>query len=84
MPTTRPSCTQTYPESGALVSSAEIAVHRNADYLRRWFFQQPFLPYAPIRWQLKTLLREVNKLRRHAFGEISGSKPGLESLATPL
>jgi len=45
-----------------------LAIHRNADYLRRWFFYQPFLPYAPIRWQLKTLLREVNKARRHAFG----------------
>lgn len=45
-----------------------LAVHRSADYLRRWFFYQPFLPYAPIRWQLKTLLREVNKARRHAFG----------------
>ena len=46
-----------------------LAVHRNADYLRQWFFHQPYLPYAPIRWQLKTLLREVNKLRRHAFGK---------------
>lgn len=46
-----------------------LAVHRNADYLRNWFFHQPFLPYAPIRWQLKTLLREVNKARRHAFGK---------------
>lgn len=46
-----------------------LAVHRHADYLRQWFFNQPFLPYAPIRWQLKTLLREVNKLRRHAFGK---------------
>lgn len=46
-----------------------LAVHRNADYLRNWFFHQPFLPYAPIRWQLKTLLREVNKTRRHAFGQ---------------
>lgn len=45
-----------------------LAVHRNADYLRNWFFNQPFLPYAPVRWQLKTLLREVNKARRHAFG----------------
>ena len=45
-----------------------LAVHRNADYLRHWFFNQPFLLYAPIRWQLKTLLREVNKTRRHAFG----------------
>lgn len=45
-----------------------LAVHRSADYLRRWFFYQPFLPYAPIRWQLKTLHREVNKARRHAFG----------------
>ena len=45
-----------------------LAVHRSADYLRSWFFNQPFLPYAPIRWQLKTLLREVNKARRHAFG----------------
>ena len=46
-----------------------LAVHRNADYLRNWFFHQPFLPYAPIRWQLKTLLREVNKARKHAFGK---------------
>lgn len=45
-----------------------LAVHRSADCLRRWFFYQPFLPYAPIRWQLKTLLREVNRARRHAFG----------------
>ena len=45
-----------------------LAVHRNACYLRHWFFNQPFLPYAPVRWQLKTLLREVNKARRHAFG----------------
>lgn len=45
-----------------------LAVHRHANYLRKWFFYQPFLPYAPIRWQLKTLLREVNKARRHAFG----------------
>lgn len=46
-----------------------LAVHRNADYLTKWFYCQPFLPYAPIRWQLKALLREVNKLRRHAFGQ---------------
>lgn len=45
-----------------------LAVHRNVDYLRRWFYYRPFLPYAPIRWQLKTLLREVNKARQHAFG----------------
>jgi len=45
-----------------------LATHRNAAYLRQWFFNQPFLPYAPVRWQLKTLLREVNKTRRHAFG----------------
>lgn len=46
-----------------------LAVHREAAYLRRWFFYQPFLPYMPIVWQLKTILREVNKARRHHFGK---------------
>jgi hypothetical protein len=42
-----------------------MATHRSADYLRMKFYNVPFTPYAPIRAQLATLLRQVNKARRH-------------------
>ena len=42
-----------------------MATHRSVDYLRRKFYSVPFSPYAPIRAQLTTLLRQVNKARQH-------------------
>ena len=42
-----------------------MATHRSADYLRMKFYNVPFSPYAPIRSQLATLLRQVNKARQH-------------------
>ena len=42
-----------------------MATHRSADYLRMKFYNVPFVPYAPIRQQLATLLRQVNKARQH-------------------
>ena len=41
-----------------------MASHRSADYLRMKFYHLPFSPYAPIRAQLTTLLRQVNKARQ--------------------
>ena len=43
-----------------------MATHRSADTLRMVFLNVPFTPYAPIRAQLLTLLRQVNKARQHA------------------
>jgi hypothetical protein len=42
-----------------------MATHRSAEYLRMKFYNVPFTPYAPIRQQLATLLRQVNKARQH-------------------
>ena len=42
-----------------------MATHRSADYLRMKFYNLPFSPYAPIRAQLTTLLRQVNKARQN-------------------
>ena len=42
-----------------------MATHRSAGYLRMKFYNLPFSPYAPIRAQLATLLRQVNKVRQH-------------------
>jgi hypothetical protein len=50
---------------GLRAEALGLATHRSAAYLRTWFYNQPFLPYAPVRWQLRTILREVNKSRRH-------------------
>lgn len=50
---------------GLRAEALGLATHRSAAYLRMWLYNQPFLPYAPVRWQLKTILREVNKSRKH-------------------
>jgi hypothetical protein len=42
-----------------------MATHRSVDTLRMNFYNVPFTPYAPIRAQLTTLLRQVNKARQH-------------------
>lgn len=42
-----------------------MATHRTADYLAMKFSCVPFLPYAPVKLQLKQLLRHVNKARQH-------------------
>ncbi|MCI0457454.1 MAG: hypothetical protein L0Z62_10835 [Gemmataceae bacterium] len=44
----------------------ELAVHRSAPGLALAFYQLPFEPYAPIRRQFLTLLREVNRARGRA------------------
>ena len=50
---------------GLRAEALGLATHRSTDYLRVWFYNQPFLPFAPVRLQLKTICREVNKSRRH-------------------
>ena len=43
-----------------------LAVHRSPVNLAMAFYDFPFEPYAPVRRQLLTLLREVNAVRRQA------------------
>lgn len=43
---------------------AEIAVHRSKDFLEQELGTLPFEPYAPIRSQLHSILREVNRKRK--------------------
>lgn len=42
-----------------------MAVHRSAAYLMMRFYNVPFEPFAPVRQQLATILREVNRARKH-------------------
>lgn len=42
-----------------------MATHWSADKLALRFYSVPFEPFAPVRWQLMTILREVNKTRKH-------------------
>ncbi len=42
-----------------------MATHRRADYLAKRIYNVPFEPYAPVRQQLASILREVNRARRH-------------------
>lgn len=44
----------------------ELAVHRSVEKLAMEFYELPFEPYAPIRRQLLTLLRSVNRVRKQA------------------
>ena len=44
----------------------EIAARRSADRLAREFYYLPFEPYAPVRRQLLSILRAVNRARRQA------------------
>lgn len=44
----------------------ELAVHRSAEKLAMEFYELPFEPYAPIRRQLLTLHRAVNRVRKQA------------------
>lgn len=43
-----------------------IAVHRQADFIAREFIELTFQPYRPVREQLLTILRAVNKARQAA------------------
>jgi hypothetical protein len=43
-----------------------LAVHRSPENLALAFYELPFEPYAPIRRQLLVLLRDVNRVRKHA------------------
>ncbi|MCI0335513.1 MAG: hypothetical protein L0228_20085 [Planctomycetes bacterium] len=43
-----------------------IATHRAADFIAREFIHLTFQPYRPVREQLRTILRAVNKARREA------------------
>ncbi len=45
----------------------ELSTHRTVETLRWEFWNQPYEPYAPIRKQLLTVLRAVNK-KRSAMG----------------
>ena len=42
-----------------------MATHRSAEKLAAKFYYVPFEPYAPVRWQLHMILREVNQARKH-------------------
>ena len=42
------------------------ATHRSRETLERMFFRIPFEPYAPVREQVKRILIQVNRARRHA------------------
>ena len=44
----------------------DMAMHRNAEWMAREFYQFPFEAYAPIRRQLLKLLRKVNRARKRA------------------
>jgi hypothetical protein len=44
----------------------DIAVHRSAEHLGRALGALPFEPYAPVRRQLLTVLRAVNRERKRA------------------
>ncbi len=44
----------------------ELAVHRSVEKLVMEFYELPFEPYAPIRRQLLTLIRSVNRIRHRA------------------
>jgi hypothetical protein len=50
-----------YLELKALLG--ELAVHRSREWLEAQFRWLPFEPYAPVRTQLHTILREVNRRR---------------------
>jgi len=53
---------------------AGLATHRSTESLEREFRRIHFEPYAPIRTQLHTILREVNRRREFAgFEPIPGS-----------
>ena len=49
---------------------AQIAVHRTAEDLRHELRAIPFEPYAPVRNQLRGILRLVNRLRKAAGLEL--------------
>ena len=42
------------------------ATHRSAETLSKMFYRVPFEPYAPVREQMKRILIQVNRARRHA------------------
>lgn len=44
----------------------ELAKHRSARYLAMLFYEMPYEPYAPVRRQLLTILRAVNRARKDA------------------
>jgi len=52
---------------------AELAVHRSKDWLERELRGLPFEPYAPVRSQLMSMLREVNRRRALAGYELLAS-----------
>jgi hypothetical protein len=43
-----------------------IAIHRSAETLAQKLFSLPYIPYAPVRKQLLTLLRLINAERQAA------------------
>lgn len=53
---------------------ADVAVHRNREWLEEQFSRLPFEPYAPVRSQLFAILRAVNRRRRLArFEEVAAT-----------
>jgi hypothetical protein len=53
---------------------AGLASHRSKDSLEGEFRRLPFEPYAPVRGQLHTVLREVNRRREFAgYEQVSSS-----------
>jgi hypothetical protein len=57
-----------YLELKALLG--ELAVHRSREWLEAQFRRLPFEPYAPVRTQLHTILREINRRRGLARFEV--------------
>lgn len=45
---------------------SEVAVHRSKEWLEAEFQSLRFEPYAPVRSQLHSILREINRRRKHA------------------
>ncbi|MCI0334895.1 MAG: hypothetical protein L0228_16915 [Planctomycetes bacterium] len=53
-------------EDGLKAYFLNIATHRQADFIAREFIELSFQPYRPVREQLLTILRAVNKARQAA------------------